>query len=274
MEQLRSYKRDHGDLLVPYNDRELGCFTNALRQQYKLHNENKKTSLTKERIAELNDLGFVWVRNVGKTGSKGQNSVPRQRSNDEKSSSVRTIKRSKEPERSSKNDPPSKKAKRLNDSPSAQNNESAQQFISWEERLQQLRCYKKEHGNLKVPRKHRQLGNFVDSTRKKMRLYSNNKKTSLTRERIAELDELGFVWSVHKDWEERMEELRSYKKNHGNLLVPHKDRALGGFVSRIRHQYVLYKDNKTSSLTKERIAELDEIGFVWSTMSAALLQKG
>lgn len=46
----------------------------------------------------------------------------------------------------------------------------------------------------------------------------------MTPERIRALENLGFVWSLcdHVDWEERLEELREYKKRYGDCLVPNK----------------------------------------------------
>ena len=38
----------------------------------------------------------------------------------------------------------------------------------------------------------------------------------LTDERIARLDNLGFVWSLRDDWQKHYEELKEYKKKHGD----------------------------------------------------------
>jgi hypothetical protein len=38
----------------------------------------------------------------------------------------------------------------------------------------------------------------------------------LTDERIARLENLGFVWSLRDDWQKHYEELKEYKKKHGD----------------------------------------------------------
>jgi hypothetical protein len=38
----------------------------------------------------------------------------------------------------------------------------------------------------------------------------------LTDERISKLEGLGFVWSLRDDWQKHYEELREYKKEHGD----------------------------------------------------------
>lgn len=63
-------------------------------------------------------------------------------------------------------------------------------------------------------------------------------------------------------FDERVKQLTDYVKEHGNALVPQKDKkgipkGLGGFVNQTRK---LYKQGK---LQQEKIEKLEEIGFVW-----------
>jgi Helicase associated domain len=112
----------------------------------------------------------------------------------------------------------------------------SQPRLSWEERVEQLKNYKKEHGDLLIPIRYKgnpSLGKFVHNTREQYKLYhkhhqeSNNssgkpkKKCTLSAERIRQLDELGFAWSTERtkhqeeDWEARLQQLRDYKAKHG-----------------------------------------------------------
>ena len=91
-----------------------------------------------------------------------------------------------------------------------------------------------------------------------------NRLNTLTAERKAKLDSIGFVWEVRPDpdnqWNEMFEKLKAYKREHGDCLVPqryNKDRALGLWVTRQR------TERKANRLTAERKAKLDSIGFVW-----------
>jgi hypothetical protein len=75
-------------------------------------------------------------------------------------------------------------------------------------------------------------------------------------------------------WEDRLQQLRDYKAAHGDLLIPirfKENPSLGKFVHNTREQYKLYHkktppgEKKKCSLTAERIRQLEELGFVWST---------
>lgn len=72
----------------------------------------------------------------------------------------------------------------------------------WEERLDELKAYKKENGDCRVRAgKIREgtfssLGKWVDRQRQMYKLRGQGKKTALTDERIAALEEIGFEWAV------------------------------------------------------------------------------
>ena len=60
---LSAYKATHGNCLVPQRYPtlpQLGTWVHTQRRQYKLLCEGKKSSMTKEKIQALNDLGFDW----------------------------------------------------------------------------------------------------------------------------------------------------------------------------------------------------------------------
>lgn len=76
--------------------------------------------------------------------------------------------------------------------------------ISWDDRVDMLKAYKAEHGNLLIPIRYKEnpsLGKFIHNTREQFKLFHKRtpegykKKCSLTLERIAQLDEIGFLWS-------------------------------------------------------------------------------
>ena len=75
-------------------------------------------------------------------------------------------------------------------------------------------------------------------------------------------------------WEERIADLRAYQEEHGDLQIPiryRKNPSLGKFVHNTREQYKLFQNQnkagyqKRCSLTAERIGELNQIGFIWTT---------
>ena len=146
---------------------------------------------------------------------------------------------------------------------------------TWEERLEELKEYKKVHGDANVPtlsKENPSLGHWVHDQRKQYRLFNEKKQTAMTTNRIDQLEAVGFKWALQrhttmKSWNERFEELKSYKQQKGNCNVPIRYRnnpSLGQWVSTQRQEYgAKLKGNKTN-ITDERIKALEEVGFIWS----------
>lgn len=69
-------------------------------------------------------------------------------------------------------------------------------------------------------------------------------------------------------WIERFADLVKFREEHGHCLVPHNfqpNPALSQWVKRQRYQYKLKQDMKHSTLSDERQALLDTMGFVWDS---------
>jgi len=153
---------------------------------------------------------------------------------------------------------------------------SPEEQVLWEERLAQLREYKAEYGNCLVPRSYSansQLGAWVHYQRQQYRLLQKGKRSQMTIERADILHAEGFVWNVqgHRPWEERLEELRAFKSQHGSCLVPVKyspNPQLGNWVHNQRKEYKSLQEKKKSALTQDRIRILEREGFVWDTRHA------
>eukprot|EP00546_Thalassionema_frauenfeldii_P016745 CAMPEP_0178896718 /NCGR_PEP_ID=MMETSP0786-20121207/1338_1 /TAXON_ID=186022 /ORGANISM="Thalassionema frauenfeldii, Strain CCMP 1798" /LENGTH=301 /DNA_ID=CAMNT_0020567171 /DNA_START=3171 /DNA_END=4076 /DNA_ORIENTATION=- len=127
-------------------------------------------------------------------------------------------------------------------------------------RIKDLYKYKEKRGDCDVPQKYeenRKLGIWVNKQRAK------RKMERLSDRQVRALDALGFDWgeTYGKDlWNNRYGELREYKRIHGNCLVPtkYKDNSkLGRWVSTQRSKL------KKGILDREKIDQLNEIGFVW-----------
>ena len=117
----------------------------------------------------------------------------------------------------------------------------------WSNRFKELVGYKAQHGNCLVPKRYEDnppLGSWVSKQRV---LYTRNqagKTTTLTEERIKQLDSLGFTWVIERahqeQWSDRFQQLEDYKVKHGNCLVPVNNEdnpQLGLWVSRQRKLY-------------------------------------
>jgi Helicase associated domain len=92
------------------------------------------------------------------------------------------------------------------------------------------------------------------------------KPSTLTPERLDLLSSLGFVWDSHEvNWSEKFDALLAFKRAKGDCNVPSnfEDKKLATWVKCQRRQYKLYCDKRASSMTAERIDELNKIGFLW-----------
>ena len=78
----------------------------------------------------------------------------------------------------------------------------------------------------------------------------------MTDEKLQHLSDMGFEWSVKKErddaiWNQRFEELREFKDEHGHCRVPRKGK-FGSWVNMQR--------NRRAFTSKEKIMKLEEIG--------------
>lgn len=62
---LAEYTELHGHTNVPQKTGQLGKWVNNVRQEYRKKELGRKSSLTKERIKQLDDIGFQWVASKG-----------------------------------------------------------------------------------------------------------------------------------------------------------------------------------------------------------------
>eukprot|EP00956_Cyclotella_meneghiniana_P028449 scaffold66225_cov78-Cyclotella_meneghiniana.AAC.3 len=102
------------------------------------------------------------------------------------------------------------------------------------------------------------------------RKLKNHGRSSMTPEREALLDGLGFDWGKEKGqaiWDEKfvsrkqlVSRLNSSTARHGHCIVKTKDRqykTLGRWVTSQRSDY------KNDRMDQDKIDKLNEVGFVW-----------
>jgi len=158
--------------------------------------------------------------------------------------------------------------------PNAQQEPSSQEDPGWEEQYKSLLAYHLKFGHCKVPARFKanpKLGRWVMTQRRQFTLLMQGFPSALTAERIRKLETLGFTWSVRPEpvttWNKKYHELKGYKANYGNCMVPQRYQAnpqLGTWVHTQRRQYKLMSEGKKSSMTKEKADALDSIGFFWA----------
>uniref|UniRef100_A0A7S4JV38 Helicase-associated domain-containing protein n=1 Tax=Odontella aurita TaxID=265563 RepID=A0A7S4JV38_9STRA len=163
----------------------------------------------------------------------------------------------------------------------------------WEKRFRELEEYKRTNGKVHIGggerKKHPELNplyHWCVTQRKGYVSLCHQAKTgtkekkavsyaSLTKRKVDRLNSIGFKWALKDDkdagWEKRYEQLLEYKRVHGNCLVPYKYPGLGYWVDGLRKSY--RRGKRTRTLTDERIARLESIGFVWQTKFRSCFKK-
>jgi len=144
-------------------------------------------------------------------------------------------------------------------------------FGQWNYSFQKLLAFRKQYGHCLVPceyEKDPSLARWVKRQRYQYYLLIHGKKSSMTKERIEILDDIGFIWQAQDAlWQERFHELLKFKKKHGHCSVPTTyppNQKLATWVKFQRRQYRLHLEGRPSYISDERIAILEKIGFQWA----------
>ena len=144
---------------------------------------------------------------------------------------------------------------------------------SWELMYAEAKKYYSEHGNLMVPKNYKteaglSLGLWLNTQRQ---IYKGKADGFLTDEQIARLNEIGIVWDNYRDlsWEKSYLEAKDYYNKFGDLLVPVKYVTESGFplgvwIMTMRQARA---NQRSNTVTEERLHKLDEIGMVWDAFS-------
>lgn len=303
-EELCQFRHQHGHCVVPRSSGRLGAWVEKMRIEHKKYtllteesdeapkNEKLKTILTHDRVQKLNDIDFVWdVREKRFEQNLGELRIfkemnghidPRlmngkmalwvrrmereyrlylQTSNEEEESTVMTTKRRLALESVGFSED------MFDEHPRSRS--IIKPRARWEERYEELKEYKRVHGNCVVPKNYGALGSWVRSQRH-LRKEQGTMGVSfegggpLSQERIDRLSKLGFVWDVHQyQWTQTYHELLAYREEHGHCNVPMSYGNLGLWVFNQRAHYNSYQRGQKSHLTESRLQMLQAIGFAF-----------
>ena len=209
--QLVEYRDSRGDTLVPkrYNKNPgLANWVSKQRQQYRKFCSNETPcSLTADKIRILDDIGFCW---------------------------------------------------------DASHKTHDQQDEKWWGCLEELKTYGAVHAKMPAG-----LRTFLDEQRKEYLLIRHGHHSMLDDSKVEALT----AWDVHwwktsreRQWDVRYQELEDYRAEHGDccVTISHSNRQLANWVSNLRKQYNLRATGKHSTLTEEKIHQLNALGFVWN----------
>lgn len=140
----------------------------------------------------------------------------------------------------------------------------------WNQRYRELEAFREEFQHCLVPLlwpRNPSLAHWVKRQRHQYRMKCEGQHSTMTDERQAALERLGFVWDSHgATWEERWNELREFKEQNGHTNVPKRypqNHQLAVWVKCQRRQYKLLTQGKPSNMTNTRIRRLHLLGFVF-----------
>ena len=256
---LLAYRERFGDLLVPTaykdeNDFPLGTWVSWQR--------HKKGTLREDRIARLNEIGFIW-RKYDEDWERGLSAyrvfveeqrtplVPQKYKTDEGfklglwSSNLRARKKTLDKEK-------------LDELDSLGFVWDVLEF-QWKQGVEALAKYFERFGNSAVPKSYRDadgyaLGLWVNRTR--------HRKEDLAVDKIKELDAVNFVWSVYDSQREAgLQELRQHFMSGGSPVVARDFITDSGFNLGM---WILSQRVQADTLPRSFVDELNDLGFIWN----------
>jgi hypothetical protein len=141
----------------------------------------------------------------------------------------------------------------------------------WDVRFQELADFRHRHGHSLVPHSHPEspsLSLWVKRQRYQYKLHREGKHSTMTKEREAALEQLGFVWDSHAaTWDERFRELSTFQSDCGHCKVPTSfppNPQLAVWVKSQRRQFKLFVSGRKSYMTQARRFQLSNLGFVFN----------
>jgi len=142
------------------------------------------------------------------------------------------------------------------------------QSSQWSARFQDLQEFHRQKGHCCVPHgcpEYPVLARWVKRQRYQYKLRNDDKASTMTVERIAALEDIGFVWNSHGvAWMERFNELQEYflkykSCNVSSIYSNYHGNRLSSWVKCQKRQYKMFKEGKPSRLDPERVAKLESL---------------
>jgi len=140
--------------------------------------------------------------------------------------------------------------------------------VSWEERYNSLKDFKKKWGHTKVPSRgdFRPLFDWLyRSKRRKNGPYGGNLQLTLTQIRL--LDELEIDWNVHgqggprRSWDASLAEVEEFYKANGHWNVPSTDKRLYNWLNKQKRRRL---GECQPPLDADQIEKLKSVGLSWA----------
>ena len=308
IEQLKEYKKQNGDFAGVFDkDTELGKWVRLVRRQCKTFLETNKPTrdLNAQRLEQLQAIGFdptqrpVKLEKVDDADweskfvelqeyKKVHLSCNVTRS-DEHLELFNWINQQRNEYRKLRKEKPSKltagRILRLNELGFEFSQRGSYQ--NFNDRIEQMKQFKAQHGHVNIPTSHPELGEFVSRQRWDYRRRQDGFPSPMTDERCKILTDLGFKFDLGlrwdrskmlppKSWDERFQELLNFKQTFGHCIVPQHSQhipGLGSWVKEQRKNYKLMMEGRRSSMTPEKALKLSNVGFVFNVLEHSKKRK-
>lgn len=136
---------------------------------------------------------------------------------------------------------------------------------TWLKYFHDVEEYKAEHGDLKIPVA------YVSGTGRRIGVWIRNQRNNygkcLTNEHERLLSELGMVWQKEDPWKEKIDLLKAYYAEHGNVNMPADYQVNGVWLARWLSTQRARMDGKVDpkmhkqiQLTEDQIRDLESLG--------------
>ena len=113
--------------------------------------------------------------------------------------------------------------------------------------IEELKFFRKKYGHTEIAQEYednRQLGRWVMNQRTFYRMNQVGIYTTLSEDRIEQLEELDFVWDVReKQWWTMFGRLKDYQKLHGHVTIETSDFVNEDLRQWLNDQRYFYKSN-------------------------------
>jgi superfamily II DNA or RNA helicase len=255
LQLLKEFKAREGHLDVPGDHVEKGIRLGRWVKNTRVI----KSTLSKEKVAQLNNLGFVW----GVFAARYQQYLLALTVFRKREGHALVPARHKEGDvnlgawvsriRKDKSDLSPAEVLALD----SLDFEWEPLQVQWAANMLLLRAFARREGHLLVPARHKEQGQSLGTWVQGLRYL----RSKLSDGRIKELNEIGFIWEpADYLWAKHLSALVEFHRVEGHAQVTRNfsvnGLALGSWVRNLR--------KRKSLLTRDQIATLDSLGFMWA----------
>jgi hypothetical protein len=260
--ELKAFKKKHGHLNVPRADKSMYEW---IQFQKELKEENK---LSKERLAKLEKLDFVWKGEVEKQKMAAWESMFKKfQALKEKYGPKYYLKVKENPgldrwvhlQSHSRDKLSAYKKEKLNAMGFPWDRTRFLRELHWEKMYERLKAFKDKFGHCDVSQRYadKQLAQWINGQRTRQ---ISPKARKLSRDQIVKLNKLGFSWANEVDekrWMQRVKEFKVLKKK--NIVPNLRDHSqLYAWMYQQRKNFHKLPDVKKKILVREGIIKVDK----------------